>query len=73
MIIIEKTIVDLASLEELLPGPLSPKNPVKWAAYAELQKCNGKPIHIVVGTEEDLLGYVEPAQPPEPPEDVRCQ
>jgi hypothetical protein len=45
----------LADLEEALPGPLSPRNPVKYAAYEALMNARGKSVKIWVGTEEDLL------------------
>jgi hypothetical protein len=38
------TISDVGDLDTLIPGPLSPDNPLKWGVYYALQNCNGTEV-----------------------------
>lgn len=59
------TVLILNSVEELdeqLPGPLVPTNPVKWAAYQAMSHADGRPVEIVVGHVEPP--YLRTAESP---------
>ena len=47
------TLTCLTDLDEKVPGELTPKHPIKWAAYQALMNAHGRPVDVVIRIRED--------------------
>lgn len=53
-------INDVAQLDDLIPGPLSPDNPLKWGVYKALANSNGAEVkYSAVADPTDLNSWVD--------------
>ncbi len=50
----------LSQLDELVPGPIMPANPVKFAVYQAFMNANGEPIRVFISNHsDDMLSSTE--------------